>query len=187
MANATSRIDLRTPFATFLAVSEGDGTIADVLQTLKVDRTGYEVNASGISVAAGQRWSNLVDDFCIAFYQLNPGRKDYQTTTSGAVNSDVSMFTADTNGDVWRIKAIVTAYTATAGEIAVVHLEGHFYRASGTVTLFDPTHTVRNVAALAGVDADWRINSDDVEIRCTGVAAKDITYDIRVEYMEQLQ
>ena len=187
MSNPTNKFDFSITLAAFLATVEGDGTIADVLDVLKTDRVGYEANASAISVAAGQRWSNLVDDFIEKVYELNPGRKDYNAIeTIGAVNTDTVIATLATNGDAWRIGIVITGRTATDGELVSARAEGHFYRDAGTVNVLDPIHTVLATAPLSGGDADLVIVGDDVILRATGVAAKTIGWHARVEYAEQI-
>lgn len=185
MANATSKIDLTIPLATFLAQVEGDGTIADVIDDLKVDRTGYEVNASGISVAGGQRWANLVDDFIQKVYALNPGREDYALQTVGAVSTTQTIATLAVDGDLWRIGGIVTGRTSTAAEVVSARIDGHFYRSGGTVLPLDPTHAIVQLG-LAGVDAALVIATNDVQVQVTGIGGKTIDWSVRINYAEKI-
>lgn len=69
MANTPSEIDFATEtLAAFLAKAVSDGTFDDVVTTLKIDNPGEEAAATQIQLAAGQIWSNVVDDFIKATY-----------------------------------------------------------------------------------------------------------------------
>jgi hypothetical protein len=59
--------------AQFLATPVDDGTWEDVLGTLKIDNPGEEASATEIELAAGQFWSNMVDDYIKATYPLVKG------------------------------------------------------------------------------------------------------------------
>ncbi len=71
MSNPTNIFDLLTEdLATFLAKAVSDGTYSDVVDTLKVDDTGLETPATGITTAEGQLWSNLLDDWLKTAYPI---------------------------------------------------------------------------------------------------------------------
>lgn len=59
--------------AQFLAKAVSDGTYGDVADTLKLDEPGLEATATQIPIAAGEIWSNMVDDFILASYPLIKG------------------------------------------------------------------------------------------------------------------
>lgn len=74
MSNPTNVFDFPgETLAQFLAKPVSDGTYGDVADTLKVDQPGQEAAATEISVAAGELWSNMVDDFILAAYPLIKG------------------------------------------------------------------------------------------------------------------
>lgn len=188
MANGSNVFDFTIPWATFTATSISDGTYSDVFVSTKVDRVGYEVAATSVTVAHGQIWSNGVDDFISRVYQLNPGREDYTgIQTVGAVNATQDLATIDADGEVWRMAAVVTGSTSTAGEVASAHISAHFYRSGGTVSILDPVHTIVTTAGLAGADADFTISADVVRITFTGIGGKTIDWDARVDYVEQIR
>jgi hypothetical protein len=71
MSNTVNPFDFAAEtLAQFLAKTISDGTFADVAEALKVDQPGQEADATDIIVAAGELWSNMVDDFVLAAYPL---------------------------------------------------------------------------------------------------------------------
>ena len=67
MADPVNPIDYANEtLATLLAKVVGDGTYADIIQTLKTDQPGQETAATGISTSAGQLLGNFIDDFFLA-------------------------------------------------------------------------------------------------------------------------
>ena len=185
MSNPTSLIDFSIPLATFLATAKGDATWAQILSDVKTDRVGYEVPASGCSVAHGQLIANAFDDFLKLVYAQSPGRKDYSLSTIGAVTDEQVLATLGVDGELWRISGIVTGRTATAGEVASAQIGGHFYRSGGTVFPLDVTHTIVEVGLVA-VDAELVVATDDVKVLVTGIAGKTITWHTRIDYAEQI-
>lgn len=185
MSSTSTIFDFSVPLATWLADTYDDATYADVFQALKYDRVGYEAAASQLVAGAGQLWSNGVDDFILYVYAHNPGRKDYTLSTSGATTDSQLLATLDTNGQLWRIEGIVTGRTATQGEVVSCKIGGHYYRAAGSVSTLDLTHTVAR-ATLASADADIVVTGDNVSVVCTGEAAKDITWHVRITMAEQI-
>jgi hypothetical protein len=74
MSNPTNVFDFAgETLAQFLAKPVSDGSYGDVADTLKVDQPRQEATATEISVAAGELWSNMVDDFILASYPLIKG------------------------------------------------------------------------------------------------------------------
>lgn len=74
MSNPTNVFDFAgETLAQFLAKPVSDGNYGDVSDTLKVDQPGQEAAATEISVAAGELWSNMVDDFILSSYPLIKG------------------------------------------------------------------------------------------------------------------
>jgi hypothetical protein len=74
MSNPTNVFDFAgETLAQFLAKPVSDGTYGDVTDTLKIDQPGFEAQATEIQVAAGELWSNMVDDFILAAYPLIKG------------------------------------------------------------------------------------------------------------------
>jgi hypothetical protein len=185
VSNTTSIVDFSIPLTTFLTTAISDGTWADVFGDLKFDRVGYEAAASQIAAAGGQLWSNGLDDMFKSVWALNPGRKDYTLSTSGAVTDSQVIATLDTNGDLWRIAGIVTGRSASTGEVASARIGGHFYRDGGTVLPLDVTHTIVQVG-FATVDAELDIDGDDVVVLVTGEAGFDITWHVRIDHAEQI-
>ena len=71
MSNPINPFDFAAEtLAQFLAKTISDGTFADVAEALKVDQPGQEADATDITVAAGELWSNMVDDFILSAYPL---------------------------------------------------------------------------------------------------------------------
>lgn len=71
MSNPSNIFDFASEdLAAFLAKAIGDGTMADVFQTLKIDQPGLEVPATAIRQAFGQILGNGIDDFILAAYPL---------------------------------------------------------------------------------------------------------------------
>jgi hypothetical protein len=71
MADPINPFDFATEtLATFLAKTVGDGTYADVVESLKIDQVGEEAKATEIRIAAGQIYGNTIDDFVLAAYPL---------------------------------------------------------------------------------------------------------------------
>lgn len=62
MSNPTSPIDFSISLSSFLSQIVSDGTYGDIIDVLKADEVGAEATASQIPAAAGQLWSNLIDD-----------------------------------------------------------------------------------------------------------------------------
>lgn len=185
MSSASTIFDFSIPLSTWLATAYDDATYAAAFQTLKYDRPGYEANASQQAAGAGQFWSNGVDDFILFVYAHNPGLKDYELSTSGAVNDEVVIATLDTNGQLWRVEGFVTGRTTTDAEVVSCKVGGHYYRAAGSVNSLDTTHTVVRVT-LASADCDLVVDGNDVKLRATGEAAKDITWHARITLAEQI-
>lgn len=186
MANGTNAFDFSVKLQDFLAQAIDDGTYADIINALKIDKAGFIAPATGITVASGQLWSNVVDDFMQRVYGLNPGRKDYTLATVGALTSNVVLATLTADGQLYRIKGEATGRTGTDAEVASVKFSGHFYRDSGVVNVIDPIHTIVETAPLAGIDLDLDIDSDDVRLLATGIGGKNVGWAIRVELVEEI-
>ena len=92
MANSPSVIDFNIRLADFLATVVGDGTWEDIFNALKIDKTGFEADATDIDAAAGQLWGNAMDDFFQAVYQrMYKGAKFWtfaDATARDALGSD---------------------------------------------------------------------------------------------------
>lgn len=184
MANPTTKVNFAVPLADFLATAISDGTIADIIQVEKVDATGKEAKASEIKEFYGELLGNLRDDFFIAAYTQLQGAQNAALSTSGAVTDSLTVATLSTDGDAYYVEATVLGKTTAAGELVVVELGGVFYRSGGTVSLIAPIHTVTDVG-LAGADAELVISGDDVSIDTTGIAAKNIGWDVVVRKVQE--
>jgi len=99
MANASSALDYSQRRADWLAQAVDDGTYDDIVVTLKVDAVGEEAAATQIEVAAGQLWSNLVDDVIYDLLQFRyKSTKVWRvasTTARDALGSDDGLVVKD--------------------------------------------------------------------------------------------
>jgi len=182
MANPTSEADFTIPLATFLATAISDGDWGDVLDVEKVDEVGKLVPASQIKDAAGELWVNLIDDVVQKVWELNPGREDYQLDTVGAVTDTESLITL-ADGEFTDIKVRVMALTAANSERGFIDVEGQFYRDTTVKVLQLISSPVQ--VGLTGITANLVINSNDVELVVTGIAAKTIEWQARVEHVRR--
>lgn len=114
------------------------------------------------------------------------GAKNYDLDTNGAVTDSETLATLSSDGDAYYVETTVVGKTSSAGEVVVAEASGVFYRAGGTVLKLAPVHTVSEVG-LAGADADLVINSDDVDLTVTGVAAKVIAWTVLTRKVVELR
>ena len=181
MANSPTKVDLDLTYAQQTAVVVSDGDFADVLTTLKTDEPDNLATATAIPVAAGQLWSNFVDDFIRATWDNLQGLKKIEVDTTNAT-PDVStvLATLSADGDSIYISLRIQAKTASDGEVVSGKLAGLFYRTAGSVLVMDPVKTLADVG-LAGVDIDLDISVDDIRLELTGIAATNIHWTAYID------
>ena len=188
MANPTSVIDFSIPLSTWLASAVSDGTWADVAQDLKVDEPGQAAPATAISTAAGQLWSNMIDDAILTLYGINQGAKSYDTTTADAVPvSLATLATLTTDGDAYRIQVEAQGKTDAAGggEVLDATLGGLYYRTGGAVLVLNPTATVSRVGLTTAAPA-LVVVGNDVTLTATGEAATNIKWTARAVEVREI-
>lgn len=181
---AKPTIDFSIPLADYLATPVSDGTNSDIFETEKQDAAGYQAAATDIENYYGELWANRVDAFFLATYQQLQGAQQASLSTNGALTDSLTVATLSADGDAYYVEATVLGKTSAAGELVVVELSGVFYRTGGTVFPMAPVHTVTEVG-LTGADANLVINTNNVDIVTTGVAAKVIGWDVVVRKVQE--
>jgi len=161
-----------------------DGTNSDIFETEKEDAAGYAAAATQIKNYYGELWSNRIDAFFLATYTQLEGAKIAALSTNGAVSDTLTVASLASDGDAFYVSVTVLGKTSTAAELLVVELAGVFYRSGGTVFPIAPVHTLTNVG-LAGADATLVISGNDVDVTCTGIAAKVIGWDTIVNSVKE--
>jgi hypothetical protein len=178
MANSPSKVDFTQTLADFLADTISDGDWADIFNTTKVDEVGKLVAAKIAHTAIGQLWANVMDDFFQLVWELHEGEKDYDLSTSGAAN-DTEVLATLNDGELINIWVDVIGHATAGADVCSKSLIGRFYR-DGTVTqlyLFSGALSQNN---LSGVAMTLQANGNDIEVKVTGIAAKDITWKASV-------
>ena len=127
MGNPVSVIDFNDSLAVFLATAVSDGTYDDLLTTLKFDKVGEEAQATDIDAAAGQLWSNVVDDYIKATYPshyratktwrvADNAERDALGSDDGLAVDDIG-YTEDTN-DLFFVVSVDGAASSTWAAIS---------------------------------------------------------------------
>ncbi len=127
MANSPTQINLQSESITeLLARAVSDGNYGDILQALKYDDPGEEAAASDIRPAAGQLWSNLVDDFILAVHPYvyrstklwgvaTDTERDDLGSTAGLTTGDVAW--VESLGQFWAVVSVDGAASSTWSQI----------------------------------------------------------------------
>ncbi len=195
MANSPSNVDLTKAFSAFLAEAVSDGTWADVLSTTKTDAPGEEAPATAIPVAEGQLWSNLVDDFIAALWELNEGAQfvTFQTTDATPVFTEITDLQND--GDaVFFLARLRAREDGAAGALAEGEVGGVSYRDDSlgaypfNIGSLNPILTVAQVGlpGLFVVAGPNPADPNKVGIQCQGPAAQTVNWEIEVKEVRVL-
>lgn len=107
MANVVNVFDFTQTLSAFEGSPVSDGTWSDVVVALKIDEPGNGAVATQIDTAAGQLWSNMVDDYIRATYPTfylgtkvwrvaDAAGRDALGSTDGLATDDVA-YTEDEN------------------------------------------------------------------------------------------
>ncbi len=182
MSNTVNQVNFSIPFATFLTLptTDASGTWNDVLETLKVDEPGQEATAPEIAVAAGQLWSNLLDDFVEKVWDALEGATVYEvdTTDDTPVLTTIASLTSD--GDSIFIRGIVTARdTATPGKVIELVFGGTYYRSGGVISVIGLVGQFNQVGFTSAFTFS-QVTGDDIQIEVEGEVATNISWDIRI-------
>jgi len=179
VANSPSLVpDFLTPFDEWLTTPVDDGTIADLIATLKVDLAGQAAAATDIEAYHGALLANLVDDFIERVYRTLEGTSLVELDTIDAATDDTTLTTLDTNGQAHRVDVVVDGSTGD-GEWITVHLGGIVYRSGGSLFIADPTSTITE-SGLPAASAAIVFDGDLVNVEVTGEAGFQIAWQVDV-------
>lgn len=150
MGNTPNSADFTKTITQFLADSVDNGTYNDIIgSVLKFDATDEDANATDIDAAAGQLWSNLLDDYIRATWNFFHESIKMWTAADGtardAFGSDNALAVDDVCWvkDVKQFWYVVSVDGAAASTWAAVTGGGLLslsaeYRFSTTITMADP-------------------------------------------------
>ena len=183
MANPTTKVDLTQAFSAFLATAISDGTFSDVVITKKVDEAGFLAPASAIAAAAGELWSNIMDDFIRAAWNVLEGQRRIITLSTVGAVTDTAVLETLIDGDLVHFDIAIEGHGLVDNEVFVQRLTKAFYHETGTITqlLSFGGGTAEN--ALAASAANVIINGSDIEVEVTGVGGTTISWTAAVVWM----
>lgn len=182
-----SNLDLTIPLADFLADFVSDGTWANVLTDLKADALGEEAAASDIAAAAGQLWSNQMDNMFLEMYRIHQGNTLFSTSTVDA--TPVTVGTIDTltaDRDAAFVRVTVTARAPGSDAFVLEQsLGATFYRAGGTISQLNPINPVSRVGLTTAI-SEFLITGNVIAVQVTGEAATGLNWAVTVDKSRRL-